>query len=428
MFFSFLSFFSSGPLIRFITLLATFAMGSVQADDGSSIHHLGPEACQECHEEIYTQWKGSMHANSSALKDPIHGAFYRNVVGDPTREGVELQGKFPVCLKCHVPVAAIDKRTKLDAAPAYANGVSCVTCHSFMAFNGTDSAAGKPLYGIDAYRIDTQGIHGSSGRTYTMDETPEGAAWPTPIHHPIPMTGNRAALFKSNQVCMGCHEKRSNAHGTPLCRTGEEYRAAENSSTCQACHMAVVTVPKLDWGQVVPGEFVSIADHSMAGGHDDKIVTRGLVMEMTTKQVGDVLKATITVRNRLPHAYPTGAPFRNFFIELAAYDREGTELWRNYRVHPIEDDPKAAFWYTLGDETGKPTLPPKATRVLADSRLVPGELRTLEYEIPFSADIAIVRAEARYDLLLPPIKAKMKGKLPPELLVPKLAASVEIRL
>lgn len=417
-----------GFITRFALMAAALTMGSVQAEEPSSIHQVGPEACQQCHEEIYTQWKGSMHANSSALKDPIHGAFYRNLVGDPTREGVKQDGKFPVCLKCHAPVAAIDKKTKLDATPAYANGISCVTCHSFAAFKGADSAAGKPLYGIDAYEIDAQGLYGPGGDTYTTERTPEGAAWPTPIHHPMPLTGNRAALFKSNDICMGCHEKRSNAHGTPLCRTGEEYRSKDSFIACQACHMPVVTVPRLAQGRVVPGEFVSVADHRMAGGHDGKMITRGLIMEMTTEQAGDSLRVTISLRNLLPHAYPTGAPFRNFFVKLAAYDQDGKELWKNYRVHPIKDDPKAAFWYALGDEAGKPTLPPKATQVLADSRLAPNETRTLEYEIPLSADTAIVRAEALYDLMLPPLKAKMKDKLPPELLAPKLAASAEVRL
>jgi hypothetical protein len=114
--------------------------------------------------------------------------------------------------------------------------------------------------------------------------------------------------------------------------------------------MAIVTVPKLDMGQVVPGEFVTIADHSMAGGHDGKMISRGLALEMTTEKAGHTLKTTVTVRNRLPHAYATGTPFRNFFLKLAAYDKDGKELWKNYQVHPKKDDPKAAFWSTLGDE------------------------------------------------------------------------------
>ena len=417
------------PLL-FAICFTLIASNSFAADSKKeeSLHHIKPEACKQCHEEIFQQWQGSMHAQSSALKDPIHGAFYRNVVGDPTQEGVTLRDKFPVCLKCHAPVAAIDKTTKLDAAEAYANGVSCVTCHSFAAYKGTSKPDGKPLYGVDAYVVDTKTLHGPTGNTYTLERTPEGATWPTPIHHPQPMQGNNAAVFKSNDACMGCHEKRSNLHGTPLCRTGSEYRKGANFVNCQSCHMGVVTVPKLKDGKVLDGEFVTIADHSMGGGHDAKMIARGLAMDMQTESTGDVIRTTITVKNRLPHAYPTGAPFRNFYVKLAAYDKAGKMLWKNYKVHPIKDDPQAAFWYTLGDEAGKPTSPPKATQVLADTRLAPNETRTLKYEIPRRDNMAIVRAEALYDLLLPPIKAKMKGKLPEELMRPKLAASAEVRL
>ena len=168
-----------------------------------ALHHVGPEACKQCHEEIYNQWKGSIHAASSAVKDPIHGAFYRNVVGDPTEEGVRLNGKYPVCLKCHAPVAALDKKTKLDAAEAYANGVSCVTCHSFKGFKGNDTADGKPLYGVDAYEVDSTSLHGPAGNTYTTDRVAEGAAWPTPIHHPVPLQGNAAALVQEQRHLHG---------------------------------------------------------------------------------------------------------------------------------------------------------------------------------------------------------------------------------
>lgn len=417
----------SRPFALAALLCASSAVTGAE-EAGTALHHVKPEACQQCHEEIYLQWKTSMHARSSALQDPLHGAFYRNVVGDPTQEGVTLKDKYPVCLKCHAPAAAIDKKTKLDAAQAYSDGVHCTTCHSFKSFKGTDTAEGKPLYGIDAYEVDRASLHGPSGITYTTERTPKDATWPTPVHHPQPMTGNGAALFKSNDACMGCHEKRSNVHGTPLCRTGDEYRVGETFVACQACHMPVVTVPKLDKGKIVPGQYVSIADHGMAGGQHDKMITRGISLTMDTEQSGEVIKAKVTVRNRLPHSYPTGAPFRNFYLRVAAYDADGKELWKNYRVHPIKDDPRSAFWYTLGDEAGKPTVPPKATQVLSDTRLKPNEVRELVYEIPAKDDIAIIRAEAMYDLLLPPIKAKVKGKIPDDMLRPKLAAAAEVRI
>lgn len=406
------------------------AAGDIEFDAAKdSVHNVGADKCKKCHEEIHRQWVSSMHANSSALKDPIHGAFYKNVMGDPTQEGLrDKKGKYPVCLKCHAPVAAVEGKTKLDAKDAYSDGVSCVTCHSFSGFKGTDRPDGKPLYGIDAYDVDSTSLYGPNGISYTLERTPDDATWPTPVHHPVPIQGNKAELFKSNDACMGCHEKRSNFHGAPLCRTGDEYRTDDSFVACQACHMPVVTVPKLEDGKVVEGEFVTIADHTMGGGHDQKMVARGITMDVETKKKNGDLAVTITVRNRLPHDFPTGAPFRNFYLKVASYDGEGNELWKNYKVHPIKDDPKAAFWYALGDDSGKPVPPPKATKVLANTRLKPNESRTLEYAVPDTPETAIIRVEALYDLLLPPIKAKVKGKIPDELLVPKLAASAEIRL
>lgn len=424
------------PLSSVLLAVPSFAAEAEEEDAKvKNVHHIRPEACKKCHEEIYEQWKESMHASSSALRDPIHGAFYKKVMGDPTKEGVRgpqipvKKEKYPVCLKCHAPVAAVEKKTKLDAKQAYENGTSCVVCHSFKSFKGVDGPDGKPQYGVDAYEYDPESLYGPSGISYTTERTPDDATWPTPVHHPQPMQGNKAELFKSNGACMGCHDKRKNFHGTPLCLTGAEYAKGETFIACQACHMPIVTVPKLEKGEVVPGEFVTVADHSMGGGHHAKMVTRGIAMSMQTERQGEVIKAKLTVRNRLPHSYPTGAPFRNFYIRVASYDKDGKELWKNYEVHPIKDDPKSAFWYTIGDvEKRKPTSPPYATGVLKDSRLAPNETREVEYEIPADDKIAIIRAEALYDLLLPPMKAQMKGKLPDDLLKSKLAASVEQRI
>lgn len=419
-------------------LLGVWSVGLPAAEGGheKNVHHIRPDACKQCHEEIYQQWVGSMHAHSSALRDPIHGAFYKKVMGDPTQEGVRgpqipvKKDQYPVCLNCHAPVAAAENKTKLDAKEAYEAGVSCLVCHSFTAYKGVDDPqTGKPQYGIGAYAYDSDSLYGPSGISYTTSRVPADAKWPTPVHHPQPMKGNKAALYKSNDICMGCHDKRKNFYGTPLCLTGAEYAKGETFISCQACHMPLVTVPKLDKGEIVPGAFVTVADHSMVGGHDGKMVTRGLAMDMDTRRDGDVIKVRLTLHNRLPHSFPTGAPFRNVYLELAAYDEDGNTLWQSYKVHPIKDDPKAAFWYVIGDvEKHKPTSPPFATGVLRDSRLAPNETRELAYEIPADAKIAIIRAEALYDLLLPPMKHDMKGKLPGELLVPKLVASAEVRL
>jgi hypothetical protein len=119
------------------------------------MHLISAEVCQTCHEEIYRQWKGSMHANSTALKDPIHGAFYGMEVGDPTAEGQvhKKSGTYPICLQCHAPNAARDKTTKLDAHVAYSEGVNCVACHTLQNYKGIQGEDGKLRLGLKAYEV-----------------------------------------------------------------------------------------------------------------------------------------------------------------------------------------------------------------------------------------------------------------------------------
>ena len=128
---------------------------SASAEEAGNIHHISAEVCKTCHQEIYKQWNESMHSRSPALKDPLHGAFYQMEAGSPTEEGVlhKKSGKYPVCLSCHAPNAAIDKTTKLDAKPAYAEGVNCVACHTLKAYKGVTDAEGKQQLGLKAYEI-----------------------------------------------------------------------------------------------------------------------------------------------------------------------------------------------------------------------------------------------------------------------------------
>lgn len=389
--------------------------------EGKTVHHYRPEACKKCHEEIYDQWKSSMHAQSSALNDPIHAAFYEQEVGSPTEADArhKKSGTFPVCLSCHAPVAAFEKVTKLDDKKAYAAGVGCTTCHSFTAYKGIKKPDGKLQLGIAAYGVDTEALHGPSGISYTKKRVPKDAKWPTPVHHPQPIEGSLAVLFKSNDVCMGCHDQRNNPNDIPLCMTGAEYSQGDTFVNCQACHMPPVDVVNKK------GEKVTVFDHTMAGGHDRKMVTQGIALQMDTRKEGASIKATIALRNRLPHAYPTGAPFRNAVLKVAAYDKDGKVLWQSTRSHPSKDDPQAFFAYIMGKD-GQPAMPPDATEVLKDTRFKPDETRVVEYTFPADG-VGIVRAELLYNLLSPPLIEKFGDKFPDDVKKPKLAASSEVR-
>lgn len=410
-------------------LLAWSAAGAEEP-----LHHVSAEVCQQCHQDIYKQWKGSMHAQSNALTDPIHATFYKKVVGDPTKEGVKhkASGKFPVCLNCHAPNAARDKTTKLDAKPAYMEGVNCVACHTLGKYNGIDRPDGKFNYGIKAYDL-TETVQGPQGFNRGVQELTAGAdpfggaatgsddSKPNPhigedieidgkAIPQLPLQGN-PTLMKTNDACMGCHDKRNNPHGVALCQTGDEYVASKSQVNCIACHMPISN---------------GIADHSMGGGHDKGMLKRAVLFLLDTQAEGEVLKTKVTLTNQQPHSLPTGAPFRNIYLKLMAYNESGEVVWENAEGHPAKADPKAYMAYLLADDAGKNAMPPDATQLGEDSRLKPHETRVLEYDIPAN-DVVLVRGELYYNLLWPVLVENFKH-LPDDLKAPQLIAAAETKL
>jgi hypothetical protein len=127
--------------------------------------------------------------------------------------------------------------------------------------------------------------------------------------------------------------------------------------------------------------------------------------------------------NQQPHKLPTGAPFRNIFLKLTAYDPQGKVLWRNADGHPSQGDPQGYFALTLANDEGKPVPPPEATKTGTDTRLKPHETRVLTYEIP-AKDVAAVRGELYYNLLWPSLVKKFSD-LPEELKAPVLIAEIQ---
>lgn len=403
------------------------------AAESVNIRHVSSEVCANCHQDIYRQWKGSMHANSTALSDPIHAVFYRQEVGDPTEEGAvhKQSGTFPICLQCHAPNAAIDKTTKLDAKPAYAEGVNCIACHTLASYKGIEGADGKLRLGMLSYELSDQlqgplgmnnrlaeltaesdDLFGGAGVGAALSQRPNphlgtavefyGQTIPS-----LPMEGN-PRLIKSSDACMGCHDQRNNPHGVPLCQTGNEYRTGGSEVNCIACHMPIVA---------------GLAHHGMGGGHDPAMVRRALIFDIATETNGETLKTTVYLLNQLPHSMPTGAPFRNVYFKLAAYDSSGTLVWENAPGHPKQDDPQAYLSYAMADAEGNPAMPPVATQAGEDTRLGPHEQRTMIYEIP-AADVALVRGELYYNLLWPALVERFTD-LPKELTAPVLIGVAE---
>ncbi|RKZ42975.1 MAG: hypothetical protein DRQ49_00015 [Gammaproteobacteria bacterium] len=377
-----------------------------------SIHHVESSNCKECHKKIYGQWKGSMHANSTALKDPIHGAFYQQVIGDPLKEGLRKNGKYPVCLQCHAPNAAKDGKTKLDSKAAYSEGINCVACHTLKKFKGIKSPSSKMQLGISAYETSTilqganaflheQGEAGDKVRAAIeesgdlnphLGKDNQGNSYlSTEDSKALDLPMEKNTLFQTSNVCMGCHERRNNFLGVPLCATGDEFIADKSNETCQSCHMPVND---------------GVMDHSMEGGHSVAMLRRSIRLDISSVSKGDKLAVEVTLKNNQPHNVPTAAPFRNMYIKVTALAKDGSVVWRNFEKHPMKEDPKSYFYYHLADDEGNLATPPKATQVVADSRLRAYEKRNIVYEMPLKG-LYSVRAELYYNLLWPGLVKKL---------------------
>ncbi len=395
------------------------------------IHQISAEVCKGCHQDIYRQWQGSMHAKSTALTDPIHGTFYEQEVGDPRAEGQvhKKMGNFPVCLSCHAPNAARDKNTKLDAMAAYSEGVNCVACHTLGAYKGIKGEDGKLRLGIAAYQLaDT--LQGPAGFPRGLEKLSAagdlfgGAVGDSSDQKPNPHLGEpvefrgepvpalplvpNAVQFKTADACMGCHDQRNNPQGVPLCQTGNEYAAGGSQVACQSCHMGLTN---------------GLSDHSMGGGHSPAMLKRSLVFDVKTQAADGKLTAKVRLQNLQPHSMPTGAPFRNLHLKLAAYNASGEPVWQNAEGHPAKGDPQAYFSYNMVDDKGMPAPPPTATKPGGDTRLKPHEIRELSYEIP-AEGVVLVRGELYYSLLWPQLAEKFT-KLPEEVRTPTLIAVTE---
>jgi hypothetical protein len=428
----------SQSLARFLLSAALGLSGlatavGASAEEAGNIHHISSETCKACHQDIYKQWKESMHSQSTALDDPIHGAFYQQEAGSPTEEGVlhKKSGKYPVCLGCHAPNAAIDKTTKLDAMPAYAEGVNCVACHTLKAYKGTKGPDGKMQLGLSAYEV-AKNLQGPNGfpqglAKLTAGSDPFGGAGaggadasqkPNPhLGEAVEFEGKQVpaltmdanpSVMKSSDACMGCHDQRDNPHGVPLCQTGNEYLSSGSSVGCLSCHMPIAN---------------GVADHSMGGGHNKAVLSRSALFDVKAEKAGKNIVAKVRIKNQQPHSLPTGAPFRNMFVKLTAYNDKGEAVWENAKGHPAESDPQAYFTLSLADDAGKPAPPPTATKPGPDSRLKPHEDRTLTYEIP-AKGVVLVRGELYYGLLWPGL-AKKFSQLPEEVRTPMQIAVVE---
>ncbi|MDX8413197.1 MAG: multiheme c-type cytochrome [Mariprofundales bacterium] len=253
--------------------------------------NLHPEACAQCHQQQFNDWKFSRHAH----------AFSPGLVGQFAGMGTDDAND---CLTCHTPLAeqkfnsnSMRRQSLADlrdhplgfdpygnvnavATPLTHAGVTCASCHvrGWQRF-------GPPVRGSMKTGHIKRAIHGG-------------------------FTAKKEYL--SSQFCASCHQfPQSYAiNGKPLENTLFEWkqsRFARENISCQQCHM--------------PNR-----KHEFRGVHDAKMVLSGLKIESRALAHGAVLSIHSIA---IGHAFPTYVTPR-VIITAKALNNNNKELkhWR----------------------------------------------------------------------------------------------------
>jgi hypothetical protein len=273
------------------------------------------------------------------------------------------------CAGCHAEVVtqwqeSMHARAHQDNDPVYAGmrtlrmkkqgeGVAakCAVCHNPMAPEAPDSPAGKAGVGCGACHGEGAVADASDGRT----------------------------------LCLHCHDATQNPAGVAACTTGPENQEA-GGAACTACHMRATD-------GTVTHQF--LGPHRAFYQDDPSLLARAVSVDLSREG----RQLTLTVANTSAHGFPTGFPGRVAAIRLvAADDASGGK--------PLAAPEELTFFKRYVDEAGKPTMPPFAAKLETDTRLTPGERRTVTVSLPEGT--GAVRAELVYRLLAPPA-AKVLG-------------------
>lgn len=352
---------------------AVSAEAASDASSGVAIDFDDPESCAPCHGVVVAEWKTSMHARSHHEKDPIYGTM--------RTKRMQVQGEqiAEQCNQCHIPRAVETSETSVAF-----QSVSCSTCHAVSAHD--------PSQGMGA-------------RAFTWSEdTLLGPNDLAPGASPVHGTGPAPSwMTDGRSLCLTCHDATSTPTGAAACTTGPEHTALQGDETCTSCHMPTVEGPS---GAL--SRHTSHASHAFLGPHHawyhDDASFMATAVDLGVSRDGEGI--TVTLDNRAGHAFPTGFPGRMAVVVVEGFDAAGQSVWKNITGDPMQESPESVLGKVYVDAEGKPVPAPFSVELRRDSRLEPGEKRTLRYAVPPTVEAAEARLVFR---LLPPPLAESLG-------------------
>jgi len=241
-------FFSSIAIAGVLSVTGTVAAAPAAVSASQSTTYAGAESCKQCHEDIYTQWVSTRHAQ--AFSSPI---FQRDWV---------LENSVVTCLQCHTTGYAPENGSFAQA------GVTCEACHgAFQSGHPKTLMPITPDYSLC-----------STCHKTTTDEwraSQHGQAGP-PIqcqacHNPHSQSPIAATV---TELCSNCHKER----GTSFTHSTHANAGLE----CSNCHM--YTSPRTQdpiEGLIPTGHTFSVGSEACVGCHQDTVHTRDTILALT---------------------------------------------------------------------------------------------------------------------------------------------------
>lgn len=273
-------------LISVLIVLSLSFVGESQSTDAPPL--TSSRDCGECHEEIHNHWKNAMH--SMSIDDPIFKASYMESYFNTGGEA-----KF-YCLRCHAPIALINNDYDLKQEITR-EGVSCDFCHSIKNVNLDNRQ--------NPFEIE---VGDTKWGPLSNVDSPAHKTEPSP-------------LFKSSQLCAGCHEY-INEKGVSILGTYSEWKESSYPAEgihCQNCHMPLIG------GKVVNRKIPSskqkeINLHAISASHSTEQLRKALKVEIKNiYKEEEIIEVVVGVANvGSGHLVPTGIPSRKLilFVEL----------------------------------------------------------------------------------------------------------------
>lgn len=322
-------FINRGPIYALTPQTAVFITAQSVPE---TLPSLRAKDCGVCHQVIYQEWQGSMHAK--AYSNAFFQAYHKKDKYEPS------------CLVCHTPL-----ENQLEKTISYRN-------QNYYRPIAKENPAFDPV-------LQSEGV--TCAVCHVRDGVVLGPYSREQLDSPHPVKYD--PKFKNKDLCLQCHQVPSKPFSlmrTGVCSTGEEFIGNlwdQKGYQCQHCHM-----DRVQRSLVAGYPERETRMHNWPGGYSGEQLEKAFSFQAIRRQ--DSLWITIT-NSGAGHKVPTGDPDRYIDLDFSwqSVATVAVEVGEGVKIKSIRFK-RQLIWQPIIFE-------------LSDNRLAAGE--SLEFEVPLNS-------------------------------------------